>query len=173
MDQVEEPSEELVYDEGEQPDTDDQSDRQYGRRNPFLARRPRYAAKLGNDAADEVSTRHRLSRSFLLFVHQRITSQNWQGGQDSNLQQLVLETRTLPIELPPSTFVSGFVASPQPEGGSSSLPVRSVAAAEAAVFAQLQPFRRLLLVFLRVIVAALALGARQYDHYACFFLCHP
>jgi hypothetical protein len=29
------------------------------------------------------------------------TFENWQGGQDSNLQQLVLETRTLPIELPP------------------------------------------------------------------------
>jgi hypothetical protein len=101
MDQVEEPSEELVYDKGEQPDADDQRDRQYGRRNPFLARRPGYATKLGDDAADEVSTRHRLSRSLLLFVHQRITSQNWQGGQDSNLQQLVLETRTLPIELPP------------------------------------------------------------------------
>src|SRR5580704_2231374 len=28
-------------------------------------------------------------------------SKGWQGGQDSNLQQLVLETRTLPIELPP------------------------------------------------------------------------
>ena len=27
--------------------------------------------------------------------------EGWQGGQDSNLQQLVLETRTLPIELPP------------------------------------------------------------------------
>jgi hypothetical protein len=111
MDQAEDPSEELVYDKGEQPDANDQGHCQYGCRNPFLARRPGHAPELGNDAADEISACHLLSRSFLLFVHQRITSQNWQGGQDSNLQQLVLETRTLPIELPPSTFVSGFVAS--------------------------------------------------------------
>jgi hypothetical protein len=101
MDQAEDPSEELVYDKGEQPDANDQGHCQYGCRNPFLARRPGHAPELGNDAADEISACHLLSRSFLLFVHQRITSQNWQGGQDSNLQQLVLETRTLPIELPP------------------------------------------------------------------------
>jgi hypothetical protein len=47
-----------------------------------------------------------------------------------------------------------------------------VTAAEAAVFAELQPVRGLLLIFLRVVVPALALGARQNDHHARFFFCH-
>ena len=47
-----------------------------------------------------------------------------------------------------------------------------VTAAEAAVLAELQPVRGLLLVLLRVVVPALALGARQNDHHTRFFLCH-
>jgi hypothetical protein len=31
---------------------------------------------------------------------------SWQGGQDSNLQPTVLETATLPIELPPFGFAA-------------------------------------------------------------------
>jgi hypothetical protein len=50
--------------------------------------------------------------------------------------------------------------------------MRFVASAEAAVFAELQPVRGLLLVFLRVVVPAFALGARQDDHHSRFFLCH-
>ena len=47
-----------------------------------------------------------------------------------------------------------------------------MAAAEAAILAQLQPVRRFLLVFLRVVVAALALGAGHHHHHARFFLSH-
>ena len=109
MNQVEEPSEELIDDEHEQPDADHQRDRENRRRDPLVAGRPRDAPKLRDHAADEIATRYGLGRSLLLFVHQRFTLKNvilsavegWQGGQDSNLQQLVLETRTLPIELPP------------------------------------------------------------------------
>ena len=104
MDHAEEPAEDLVEDEREQTDADHQHDRQDRRRYPFLARRPRDAPKLRDDAANEVAACDRLGRSLSLFVHQWFTSKDWQGGQDSNLQQLVLETRTLPIELPPSTF---------------------------------------------------------------------
>jgi hypothetical protein len=47
-----------------------------------------------------------------------------------------------------------------------------MAAAKTAVLAQLEPFCRLLLIFLRIVVAALALRARQNDHYAILFFCH-
>jgi hypothetical protein len=47
-----------------------------------------------------------------------------------------------------------------------------VTAAEAAVLAELQPVRGLLLIFLRVVVTALALGAGHHYHHACLFLCH-
>jgi hypothetical protein len=50
--------------------------------------------------------------------------------------------------------------------------MRFVASAEAAVFAKLQPVGGLLLILLRVVIPALALGARQDDHHARFFLCH-
>jgi hypothetical protein len=101
MDHVEEPPEELVEDEREETDAYDEDDRQHGCRDPLFARRPGHSPEFRDDPADEVASRKRLGRSLLLFVHQRFTSKSWQGGQDSNLQQLVLETRTLPIELPP------------------------------------------------------------------------
>jgi hypothetical protein len=94
----------------------------------------------------------------LPYIRHPELAEGWQGGQDSNLQQLVLETRTLPIELPPSTL--------------SSLAMGLVTAAEAAVLAELQPVRGLLLIFLRVVVTALALGAGHHYHHACLFLCH-
>ena len=108
MDHVEQPAEELVEDEREKADADHERDRQDRRRDPLLPSRPRDAPQLRDDAAEEVATRERLSRFLLLFVHQRFISEDWQGGQDSNLQQLVLETRTLPIELPPSIPIIGF-----------------------------------------------------------------
>ena len=48
----------------------------------------------------------------------------------------------------------------------------TVATAEPAILAQLKPIRRLLLIFLRIVIAALALGARHYDHYAILFFRH-
>jgi hypothetical protein len=50
--------------------------------------------------------------------------------------------------------------------------MRSMAAAEPAVFAEFEPIRRMLLIFLRVVVATLALGACHNDHYAILFFCH-
>jgi hypothetical protein len=47
-----------------------------------------------------------------------------------------------------------------------------MAAAEAAILAQLEPFRGLLLVLLRVVIPAFALGARHDDHHAILFLGH-
>jgi hypothetical protein len=47
-----------------------------------------------------------------------------------------------------------------------------VAAAEATVLLQFEPFGRFLLVFLRVVVPALALGARHHHHHAILFLWH-
>ena len=47
-----------------------------------------------------------------------------------------------------------------------------VAAAEAAILAELQAIRGLLLVFLRVVVPALAVRARHHDHHAILFLRH-
>ena len=47
-----------------------------------------------------------------------------------------------------------------------------MAAAEAAILAQLEPVRRLRFILLRVVIPALALGARHHDHHARFFLCH-
>jgi hypothetical protein len=52
------------------------------------------------------------------------------------------------------------------------LAVRTVAAAEPAILAQLQPFRGFLFVLLRVVVATLALGASHHDHHAILFFCH-
>jgi hypothetical protein len=48
----------------------------------------------------------------------------------------------------------------------------SVAAAEAAVFAELEPVGGVLFVFERVVIATLALGARHRDHHAILFFCH-
>ena len=50
--------------------------------------------------------------------------------------------------------------------------VGAVAPAEAAVLAQLQALRGFLLVFLRVVISALALGARHRNHHALLFLRH-
>jgi sulfite exporter TauE/SafE len=50
--------------------------------------------------------------------------------------------------------------------------VGTVAAAEAAVFAELQPVRRFLLIFLGVVITALALRASHNNHYTILFFCH-
>jgi hypothetical protein len=47
-----------------------------------------------------------------------------------------------------------------------------MAAAKTAVLAQFEPFRRFLFVLLRVVIPALALRARHYDHHAVLFFCH-
>lgn len=47
-----------------------------------------------------------------------------------------------------------------------------MAAAEAAVLVELQPVGRLLFVLLRVVVAALALGAGHDHHHAILFFSH-
>jgi hypothetical protein len=50
--------------------------------------------------------------------------------------------------------------------------MRALTPAPAAIFAELQPFGGLHLIFERVVVAALALGARQHDHHTVFLFCH-
>jgi hypothetical protein len=50
--------------------------------------------------------------------------------------------------------------------------MRFVATAKAAILAELQPVRRLSLVFLRVVIAALALSTGKNHHHARLFLCH-
>ncbi len=52
------------------------------------------------------------------------------------------------------------------------LAVGTVATAEAAILAEFQPFRGLLFILLRVIVAPLALRAGEDDHHAILFLGH-
>jgi hypothetical protein len=51
-------------------------------------------------------------------------------------------------------------------------PVGLVTAAKAAVLAQLEPVGRVLFVFERVVVSALALGAGHRYHHAVLFFCH-
>jgi hypothetical protein len=51
-------------------------------------------------------------------------------------------------------------------------PMSAMAPAEAAVLVELQPIRRLLLVFLRIVVAAFAFGASQNHHDTRLFLGH-
>jgi hypothetical protein len=48
----------------------------------------------------------------------------------------------------------------------------AVATAEPAILIELQPIRRLLLIFLRVVVSAFAFAASQNDHHTRFFLRH-
>src|SRR5579884_2881335 len=50
--------------------------------------------------------------------------------------------------------------------------MRAVAPAPPAILAQLEPLRRLLLVLERVVIPALALGARHRHHHAGFFFRH-
>ncbi len=45
-------------------------------------------------------------------------------------------------------------------------------AAEAAIFAELEPVGRLLFIFLGVVVTALALRARHNNHYTILFFRH-
>src|SRR5215213_7580135 len=107
-------------------------------------------------------------------------SEVWQVRRDSNPQPSVLETDALPIELLTcvsvgSWLVGWFVV------GSHLLPtiqlsnyptglhrllMRRVFPAEPAVLAELQPFRRLLLVLGRAVVPALTVAARQVNDVA-------
>jgi hypothetical protein len=48
----------------------------------------------------------------------------------------------------------------------------TVAPAPAAILAQLEPIGRLLLIFLRVVVATFALSAGHHDHHAILFFSH-
>jgi hypothetical protein len=52
------------------------------------------------------------------------------------------------------------------------LAMGTVAAAEATILLELQPVGRLLLIFLCVVVAALAFAARHHNHDTIFFFCH-
>ena len=84
-----------------------------------------------------------------------IASEGWQVRRDSNPQPSVLETDALPIELL-TCATEGLLR----------FLVRRVLPAEAAVLAELQPLRRLLLVLRRAVVAALALAAREMNDVA-------
>ena len=117
----------MIGGSGVEPDDDDQTQCQQRRRNPFFARRPSDPAHFRCDpgekclglrrsrspaagcrsgrrrAASRWASPSRLARPIDRWLHRCFQlKKDWQGGQDSNLQQLVLETRTLPIELPPS-----------------------------------------------------------------------
>src|SRR5215470_16889875 len=74
----------------------------------------------------------------------------WQGWRDSNPQPTVLETAALPIRATPLNF---------------SFLVRRVLAAEAAILRELQLLGVGLLVLLRRVVPAFALGAREADRF--------
>ena len=111
MDHAEDPAEELVDDEREKADADHEHDRQDRRGDPLFARRPGDAAQLRDDAAEEVAARERLGRSLLLFVHQWFTYRKDLAGRTGlEPATTVLETATLPIELPPSAGVVYLVS---------------------------------------------------------------
>jgi hypothetical protein len=164
MDQIEEPSEELVERKRKQADANDQGDRQNGRRDPFLARRPRDATKLGDHAADEILAGDPLGRLFLL-VHQRFTPEKLAGRTG-------LEPATGDFGDRCATNCATALRAMRKSRSLLRLAVGSVTAAKAAVFAKLQPVGGFLLIFLRVIVAAFALGTSHNDHDALFFFCH-
>ena len=165
MDPREQIAERLIECEGKQPDADDQRNRQHGRRNPLIPSRPRDALHLGDDSTDEVSTGHRLCSLLLLLVHLKVISRENLAGR-TGLEPATGDfgdrcatncATALRLVLDPALL---------------RLAMRAVAAAEAAIFAQLEPVRRLRFVFLRVVVAAFALGASHHHHDACFFLSH-
>jgi hypothetical protein len=113
----EQESEELIDGVRVQPDNRHQGDREHRGGNPLLPRRPRDAPHLRNEAPQKLFRPHgaggtisgTLARAAsgwpIHFVVVTLLKKDWQGGQDSNLQPTVLETATLPIELPPY-FVS-------------------------------------------------------------------
>jgi hypothetical protein len=78
----------------------------------------------------------------------------WQGRQDLNPQPTVLETATLPIELHPCLRLVATIR-PNPLFG---FLVRRMLLAELAIFVESQTIRIILFVFIRLIVALLALG---------------
>lgn len=166
MDQAEEPSEELIENPGKQTDADDQCDRQNSRRDPLFTRRPRDAPQFGDHASDKVLTGDSLSR-FFVFVHQRFSPEKLAGRTG-------VEPATVGFGGRCATNCATALcdAKHSPFARLLCLAVRPVTAAPAAILASLQPFRRFLLVFLRIVVPALALRARHHDHYARFFLCH-
>lgn len=160
MDEGENLREDPVRRIGVESDRDDEHDRQNRCRDPLFARGPGNATQLKPHPANEFAWVRPVTRwSRRCFTTHCDLSGNWQGGQDSNLQPTVLETATLPIELPPY-------------GPLLRLAVRLMAAAKAAVLAQLEPFRRFLLIFLRVVIAAFAFRTRHNDHHAILFFCH-
>src|SRR5580658_6992452 len=108
-----------------------------------------------------------------LYVGRARSTKFWQGGQDSNLQPTVLETATLPIELPPSIRRAALGVLHRP--ASSGLPrflVRLVALAPLAVFLDLQSRGGLLPVLHRRVVAAFAVAACQRDDDPVFLFGH-
>src|SRR5271165_4177224 len=186
----EQESKQLVDSEGVESDHGDESDRQDRRRNPLLPRGPRDPAHLRDERAEKfldadrayravrtgalhgtrgcAGTRgtarpRRRSPSTRWPVHlPSFLRKNWQGGQDSNLQPTVLETATLPIELPPYGAYARLFR----------LAMRTVTAAPAAILREFHPVALVLSIFLRVVVAPLALVASQHDHHTILFLRH-
>lgn len=202
MDEIEEQAEELIEDVGEQADSDDQADRQHGRRDPFLARWPGNAPQLGDHTSNEILAGDSL-RCFFLLVHQRFSLRINLAGR-TGLEPATIDfggrratncatalsfrshCRLLGAREPQFTSRPRILPAPENSSPRSSqnlipgsprltlfgLPVRLVAAAPTAILAALQAVGRFLFVLLRIVVTAFALRARHHDHYASFFLCH-
>lgn len=101
MNERKEMCEDPVGDPSIQTDRDHENNRKHGCRYPLFASRPRDAAQLKPNSAHKFARTLSLDRTLnRRFIHQYLWKL-WQGGQDSNLQPTVLETATLPIELPP------------------------------------------------------------------------
>ncbi len=178
-------AEELVASEGEQSDRYHEHDRENRCRNPFLTRRPRHALELQHDTANEglrtlmlhLAVRYRRSatrghgftgRSAIRLMYQ-LSSPGCSGRAD--------RTRTCNRRFwRPLLYQLSY----RPRFGRHAVRRRTlfgfsmglVTAAEPAILAQLHSIRRLLLIFLRVIITAFALGTRHHNHNAGFFLCH-
>src|SRR5579859_6661455 len=137
---LEDPDRELADRRRPDRDDKDQADRHERRRHPLFAARPRHAFHLRHDRAQAVLERAKAALAFfdarfgrlipfriVLHILRRLAvgrildafhdsrfllpATYWQGGQDSNLQPTVLETATLPIELPPYAAGTLLIAS--------------------------------------------------------------
>ena len=159
MDQVEQPSEKLIQNEREEADEDDEGDRHSCRGHPFFARRPRDAPQFGDHPADEIAAGNGLGR-LLLFVHQRLSPEKLAGRTG----------------LEPATGDFGDRCATNCATALRRRLLRfamgTMATAPTAILIELEPFRRFLLVLLRIVIPAFALGTGQNHHHARFFLRH-
>src|SRR6185503_16822394 len=151
---------------------DRRQDHHQGRRVDLALRGPRDAlhlvAHLGEELTGPAPPRQRAARRVARLVcrfnrHWTFLDRSfrvWQAKRDSNPQPPVLETGALPVELLAYANPSALASALLPYA-LLLLFVPRVLAAEAAVLAEFETARRLLLVLGRAVVPALALTARQ------------